>query len=187
MALTSVERSYKNAIQTFSGREFWPLNPEPEDIYIEDIAHALSLQCRFGGHSKKHYSIAQHSVLVSRYSNKEDALSGLAHDFSEAYIADICSPVKRHLDFQFYRDAEYKLMHAISRRFGLPQQQPESVTLADELVLAAEVRDLMTPILPFPHWKCRKLDVTFIPKIDPWPPEESEKRLLEEFYKLGGK
>lgn len=65
-------------IQTFTGRRFWPLDPRPEDVCIEDIAHALSLKCRFGGHCTRFYSVAEHSVHVSNYVPAEFALWGAA-------------------------------------------------------------------------------------------------------------
>lgn len=50
-------------ICTYTGRKFYPLDPRPEDVCIEDIAHALALVNRFGGHTRVPYSVAQHSVL----------------------------------------------------------------------------------------------------------------------------
>ncbi|MFN9113590.1 MAG: phosphohydrolase, partial [Bacteroidota bacterium] len=69
-------------IQTFSGIAFWPLDPKPEHVRIADIAHALSMKCRYNGHTRKFYSVAEHSVLVSRHVPEEDALWALLHDAS---------------------------------------------------------------------------------------------------------
>jgi hypothetical protein len=74
---------------TFSGLRFWPLDPEPEKILIADIAHALAHQCRFGGHASKFYSVSENSVHVSRRCAPEDALWGLLHDASEAYLVEL--------------------------------------------------------------------------------------------------
>ena len=63
-------------IGTFSGLRFWPLDPNPEKILIEDVAHALAHQCRFGGHAWKFYSVAEHSD-VSRLCLPEHALPDL--------------------------------------------------------------------------------------------------------------
>lgn len=49
-------------IQTWSGVAFEPLNPRVEDVRVEDIAHSLSLICRFNGHCARHYSVAEHSL-----------------------------------------------------------------------------------------------------------------------------
>lgn len=89
-------------IQTYSGKKFYPYCPTAEMIDIEDVAHALSNICRFTGHSKFHYSVAQHSVHVANcmlnagYSPKM-ALTGLLHDASEAYLSDLNTPVKNCL------------------------------------------------------------------------------------------
>jgi uncharacterized protein len=82
-------------IQTYTGKQFWPLSPLPEDIVIEDIAHALSMQCRFGGHVRTFYSVAQHSVHVSLLVEPQYALWGLLHDAAEAYLVDLPRPIKK--------------------------------------------------------------------------------------------
>jgi hypothetical protein len=71
-------------MQTFTGRRFWPLDPRGEDVLIEDIAHALSLLTRYGGHCTRFYSVAEHSVLLARAATPENALWLLLHDASEA-------------------------------------------------------------------------------------------------------
>src|ERR1700757_1336901 len=81
-------------IQTFSGKRFSLLEPQPDQICIEDIAHALSLQARFTGHVKYHYSVAQHCWYASQIVAPEFALEALMHDASEAYIGDMSRPMK---------------------------------------------------------------------------------------------
>ena len=81
-------------IGTFSGLRFWPLAPNLEKILVEDIAHALAHQCRFGGHASRFYSVAEHSVHVSQLCLPEHALWGLLHDASEAYLVDLPRPLK---------------------------------------------------------------------------------------------
>jgi uncharacterized protein len=131
-------------ILTFSGLRVWPLDPRPQDIRIEDIAHALAHQSRFGGHCRIFYSIAQHSVLVSKLCRPEDAPWGLLHDASEAYLGDAVRPLKELAEFAAYRRAEQRLQRCIAERFGLGPDQPASVTAVDDLMLAVEYRDLMT-------------------------------------------
>jgi len=130
-------------ILTHSGVRFWPLDPRAEEVRIEDIAHALARLCRFAGHvACAHYSVAQHSVLVSHACHPDDALWGLLHDATEAYLVDVPSPVKRAPALASYRAAERQLERVIAERFGLPLAMPPSVRLADARLLATEKRDL---------------------------------------------
>jgi hypothetical protein len=130
-------------MQTITGRKFWPIDPRPEDICIEDIAHALSMMCRFNGHCNKFYSVAEHSVLVSRTVPSEHALWGLLHDAPEAYIADIVKPAKPYIEG--YDAAESRLMGAVCDAFGLDRSEPQAVKIADCAVLADEAEQIMGP------------------------------------------
>lgn len=128
-------------IQTYSGRCFWPLSPRAEDVYVEDIAHALSMKCRFSGHSTRFYSVAEHSVLVSQNVPEEYALWGLLHDAAEAYSADVPRPLKRFM--KEWAPIESNIMRAICERFGLPLEEPREVKTADYAMLADERAALM--------------------------------------------
>jgi hypothetical protein len=81
-------------MQTYTGRQFWPIDPRADEIDIVDIAHALSQQCRFAGHCKSFYSVATHSWHTSNVCNSENALWGLLHDAAEAYLVDLPTPIK---------------------------------------------------------------------------------------------
>jgi 5'-deoxynucleotidase YfbR-like HD superfamily hydrolase len=126
---------------TFTGRRFWPLSPRIEDLDIDDIAHALSNICRFGGHCREFYSVAQHSVLVSRLVPEHLAFTGLMHDATEAYLGDMVRPLKYSLP-QFL-EIEDALWRVIARRFELPLRLPAEVKEADEIALMTERRDLI--------------------------------------------
>lgn len=144
--------------QTFTGGAFWPLDPRPDEVLIEDIAHALSLTCRFGGHCRIFYSVAQHSTEMAESlvlgrsiwtngrrdpESKALAFYCLMHDAAEAYVGDLVAPLKRHLpDFQA---AEARVWKAIATRFDLPEKLPQEVKRADLVMLATEARDLMAP------------------------------------------
>ena len=84
-----------NWMQTFSGMKYYPHDPRPEDFKIEDIAHALSMLCRYNGQCQEFMSVGQHSVLMSYYVSKENALWALLHDASDAYMGDMIRPIKR--------------------------------------------------------------------------------------------
>ena len=125
-------------ILTYSGIEFWPLDPRPEDVRIEDIAHALSMQCRFAGHCDRFYSVAEHSIRVADLVPREDKLWALLHDASEAYLVDLPRPIKRHSEIgKHYRIAEDVVMEVIARKFGLPPE-PMSIQRADKAMLCVE-------------------------------------------------
>lgn len=176
-------------IETYLGERFQPLAPNPASIFIEDIAHALSNQCRFSGHTREFYSVAQHSVLVSElleeWGEDEDVcLWGLMHDASEGYLVDLPTPLKQAEFGNDYRFAEKHLMRIICLRFGMTTMEPERVRVADAVMLATEARDLM----PFKkeHWgalQVRPRDE----RIDPWIPKVAEFRFLERFRWLDGR
>jgi len=170
-------------MQTFTGRQFWPLDPRPEDIVIEDIAHALSLQCRYGGHVRTFYSVAEHSWRVSKVCNEEDALWGLMHDAAEAYLVDLPRPIKRYSALgDEYRRIESRLMSVICDRFSLSRVEPLDVKRSDDFMLHWEGRDLMGPH-PVP-W-VREGDFS-LPEgcLIPMSPRVAEAAFLERFAEL---
>jgi hypothetical protein len=130
-------------MQTISGGQFWPLDPRPEEIHLEDIAHSLSMICRFNGHCNRFYSVAEHCVLVSSIVPNEYKAWALLHDASEAYIADIVRPAKRFIEG--YKDIEKNIMRSVCVRFGLDPVEPECVKIADQSILADEADQVMGP------------------------------------------
>lgn len=168
-------------MQTYSGRLFWPQAPRAEDVRIEDIAHSLALTCRYNGHCRAFYSVAQHSVIVSRAVPDDDALWGLLHDAAEAYSGDVILPLK--LSMPFWREIEAPIMRAVCAHFGLAGSEPQSVKRADKRVLANERDDLMAPC-PV-DWKLTepRLD---IPVITPLGPEAAETAFLARYREIIG-
>lgn len=134
-------------IQTYRGRQFFPLRPRVEDLDIEDIAHALSLQCRFNGHCRVFYCVAEHSVHVCRLLQAQGhdamALWGLLHDAAEAYLSDLPRPLK--LMMPQFGQTEDALLRVIVEHFELSWPMPEAVRRADDVLLATEARDVMAP------------------------------------------
>jgi hypothetical protein len=167
--------------QTYTGGEFYIIDPRPDEIKLRDIAHALSLQCRFNGHCKWFYSVAQHSVLVAQCCEKRHGLWGLLHDATEAYMGDMVRPLK--ISMSEYRVAEERLMKAVCERFNLSWPMPPEVKKADEVLLATEARDIMAA--PPKSWRLRE-DPLDEP-ITPWGPEVAERVFLEEFVRQQAK
>lgn len=171
-------------IQTFSGKQFFVLDPRPEDVSIVDVAHALSQICRFGGHCKSFYSVAQHSVLVAQKVREIDpskAFTALLHDAPEAYIGDMVNPLKQSQpDFQ---EVEQRLWKVLSQKWKLPAVMPKSVVEADLRMCVTEARSLLTwpppanwsleGVLPYPEMT-----------IYPWESSVAELEFLRMFHDL---
>jgi hypothetical protein len=119
------------------------VSPHADEVFIEDIAAALSKICRYGGHCTRFYSVAEHSVLVSKVVPSEHALQGLLHDATEAYLVDIPRPIKAYLTN--YKEIEALNWKAVAERFGVPYEFYQSVKEADNSVLLAEKQQVMLP------------------------------------------
>lgn len=202
--MTPVSKSDRGAwIQTFTGRAFYPMAPHWDDIDIKDIAHALSMQCRFTGHLRRFYSVAEHSVRVAwaveELLNQGSPvpacgrvlalLQGLLHDASEAYLIDVAKPVKSTPEMTGYRTAEHNLQQLIYARFGVSEEEEAIVKTADQAMLAIEARDLMGPLLA--GWERWTPYAQLLPKVrlSPatplvWWPDEAEKMFLSYFRHL---
>jgi len=141
-ANTIVEDLYTpNCIRTFTGIYMNVFEPTLEMICIEDIAHALSNQCRFGGHLPQFYSVAQHSLICSQTVGDEYKLQALLHDASEAYLLDIPRPIKQGLSN--YKEIEDKLMILIAEKFGFKYPLESPVKEIDNEMLQFEWEHLM--------------------------------------------
>lgn len=172
-------------IQSVSGRCVSLTNPDLNTYCVEDIAHALAHVCRFAGHTKKFYSVAQHSVLVSLYEPNKMPMEKLFHDSSEAYLGDVSTPLKNMLPE--YRAIEKSMMDAIADWLLLPRgfHKFEAVKEADHYLLMAEKRDLMEPsCFDLQLWDIGAIYANRHNLIIPWSPKEAKDRFIERYEAL---
>jgi hypothetical protein len=163
-------------ILTRCGISFNLVEPTPEMIEIGDIAHALANLCRFTGHTKSFYSVAEHCVRASREVPAAFALEALLHDATEAYLGDVSSPLKALLPD--YQAIEHRLDAVIRQRFGLPAKMSPEVKRADLAMLATERTCLMPSTAEV--WT-QLQDITPAPLIDyTWTPREARQQFLSE-------
>lgn len=169
-------------MQTYTGIAFWPLDPRPEEINPDDIAHALGMLCRYGGHVSDFYSVAEHCVLMSYAVSPENALWALLHDASEAYVCDLPRPLKRQLPA--YTTAETYVLWAICKRFGLSREEPSEVRDADNRILLDERAVLMgTPPL---SWGSIEGAEPLGVQIQGWGPAEASEAYINRLSDLTG-
>ena len=173
-------------LQSVSGRWVNPFDPDPEQLDAHDIARALGNQCRFGGHCRVFYSVAQHSVIVSelveqRGGDAEDVFAALMHDASEAYLGDMPHPIKHRSPLgAAFKAAEAHLEAAIRDRFGIRADVPE-IKRADRALLATERR-----VFSAESWHWPELDgvepLDF--RLEAWPPDEAARAFAARFAEL---
>lgn len=166
-------------ISTYTGR-FWPMSPRASEIDIKDIAHSLAMQCRYAGHVRRFYSVAEHSVHIARWlleNAPHAALHGLLHDAPEAYLVDVPRPVKKSL--RGYREAEDRVWQAVAAAFSLSPIMPDEVHEADNRIIADEMRQNM-------HECDHKYDEPLGVTLEYWDPVRGEREFLEMYRALTG-
>lgn len=188
-------------IQTHTGKRFEFIDPQPDHICIDDIAHALSNKCRFNGHTKEFYSVAQHSILVSEQCETDDIrikMLALLHDAAEAYMPDFAAPIKdlfviRNPHGGLCNIFEYEerlleriLEHLISADFARwaspTTNHLREIAAADRLVMYWEKRDLLKVDL---DWSDNGTDLTLPkPELVGFSPRDAERVFLYRFAGL---
>lgn len=170
---------------TFTGRRFWPLDPRVDEVSFLDIAHGLSLICRYGGHTRCFYSVAEHCVLLadhfSEAGRSDLARYALLHDASEAYIGDIIRPLKPQLPA--FKAVEAPLERLVLQAVGLGDI-PKPVHDADSAIIVNEARALFYPeVLERAGWVLPERGLKGV-DIMGYPPTYAEQAWLSEFERL---
>ena len=164
-------------VATYTGRQFYPLDPQQDQVDIEDIAHGLAYQCRFNGQTRHFYSVAQHSLIVAGLVPKRFRLAALLHDAAEAYMGDMVKPLKQL--FPMLSAIEAKVMAAIGARYGITDFEDRAIKRADLIALAMEKRDLMPNSTE--AWGSLKGIAPSPTRITPLSPQEAKALFLEAF------
>ncbi|MBB4856972.1 5'-deoxynucleotidase YfbR-like HD superfamily hydrolase [Novosphingobium chloroacetimidivorans] len=175
----TVRRIVGPTILLASGEYFDFLDPTSATFAISDIAHGLSHICRFAGHCKQFYSVAQHSVYVSQIVPPEHAFAGLMHDAAEAFVGDVAKPLKDLLPQ--YREIEHAIETVLLKRYGLSLPLDPSVKEADIVMLATEQVALMQNRDDWQYTRGRTpadIDIT------PMPPIEAREFFLARYAEL---
>jgi hypothetical protein len=172
-------------MQTYTGRQYWPADPRPEDVDIRDIAAALSKQTRYGGHCLRFYSVAEHCVLMAYRLHalghaRATCFAALMHDASEAYLVDVPRPIKGRLGG--YAEIESLNMTAIAERFSFAWPMPPIVKDFDTRMLLDEQAQNMAP--PPADWRVAgdPIGVT----LQFWSPDEAAGAFMQAFYLMNG-
>lgn len=172
-------------MQTYTGKRFYPLAPDPEMIDPVDIAHALGAICRYGGHTLTHYSVAEHCVILSDWVPGEHALWALLHDATEAYVGDMIRPLKHSAGMSAYVEAEDRVMAAVAERFGLESStMPDAVKEGDNRIILDERAAVLRPTGE--AWEAEKAGGPLGVRIRAWQPRIAELEWLWRLGQLGG-
>lgn len=176
----------ENWIQTYTGIKFNLTSPTADMIDIVDIAHALSQQCRFTGHTKHFFSVAEHCInCAAQADDPQHAMALLLHDAPEAYIGDVNSPLKA-LIADLYRPIDERVATVIYEKFGA-DRSPEMrarIRVVDLRMLETERRLLMGD--PPDRWFCESLEPYDVP-LTCYNVAKAKKLYLETFEVLKGK
>ena len=174
-------------ITTYTGLRFHFLEPEPDQICVEDIAHALAHTVRFTGAVQRFYSVAEHSVFVALWTPVEHRVAALLHDAAEAYFGDCARPLKYLPQMAGYRELIGRTEAVIAAKFGFPHPLPPIVKEIDGRIILDE----QAQFLPQADWgeaECDEYEVGNKPlgcQLRGWLPRDAEAAFLETYYTLG--
>lgn len=160
--MTVIDETRGPWIQLVNGQPFYPFAPNFEVVTIEVIAHALAYQCRYGGHAKKFYSVAEHCVLLARYIRKQIEAGlfpelvtlqeqnafireTLLHDRDEAVFVDIQRPIKHSLPG--YQTLGKIAADGLADQFCVPRTDNPFIKEIDRRICGDEYRQILNPCI----------------------------------------
>lgn len=175
----TVRRIVGPTILLNSGSYFDFMAPQQSAFTIGDIAHALSMICRFAGHCQRFYSVAQHSVHCCDLAPPEHAYAALMHDAPEAFVGDVAKPLKVML--AEYKTIEDRVEEAVFERFVVPSPLPPCIKEIDVVMLATEQVQLMANRDDWNYTRGRKPANLVIPS---WSHNQAKDEFLSRFERL---
>lgn len=143
-------------MQSNYGNKIYPLDPNPDEIHIEDITNCLSKICRYAGHTNEFYSVAEHSTIMARVF-PEHAKIALLHDAAEAYFGDLPRPIKSMIpEFKKY---EHKMLNCIFEKFNVGTTVEESADIIEEMDIYMLAMEFYSPKVMYnpkvlAPWEC---------------------------------
>lgn len=173
-------------METHSGLQFNYVFLDPQAVSIPDIAHALSHMCRYNGHVKRFYSVAEHCVHLAQFvrahgGESEQQLVALFHDGAEAYLADVVRPAKRRIPQ--YMALEGAVDAAVAYAIGHVHPFPNWLKELDTRILVDERAQAMNPS---PHaWAVDGMDPLGV-RIRMWRPYKAKRMFLREYRRVAG-
>ena len=176
-------------MQTASGKQFFVLDPRPEDVTLWDVAHGLAQTARYAGHASEFLSVAQHSVMVSEHAEPRYAMAALFHDAGEFVVTDVPSPwkglvyVERGGFLEAFEDIEVGVRRAVMTALGVDDPGPLGwVEIKREDVRAAltERRDLLAA--PPAPWKLQ--GEPWAETVESWDWKSARARFLARYEHL---
>lgn len=182
--IPEVRKDRGSWMQTYTGKAFYALDARVEDIDIADIAHSLSLQCRYNGHVDRFYSVAEHCALLSQLFPDDPgmALWALLHDAAEAYIGDMVRPLKKHMPM--FMEIDDHITSLVAQRFELEGTViPPEVHHVDSQILHNEREALMARVHPPQPWDVPGGPIPGV-EIIGYSPEVIKKVYLSTFARL---
>ena len=187
---TNVERFF---LPTYSGKRVDPANADFDQICWLDISHGLARQCRYAGQTRRHYSVAEHCVRMSRVCSPENKKWAIGHDAPEAYCIDLPRPIKMQSNLRkIYGELENGIYLKICEKYGMDPKIPEEIKLLDEAILYVELplmflKDsaLRNCMSAAPQEMIDKLQAGFDSDDWGWPYERARDEYLKVVYDCG--